>query len=75
MWHCGEGTGWWMVFGWLWFLIFVAAVTALVVWVVRRLAGKEERARKPSPLDMAKERYARGEISREEFEQIKRDVS
>jgi putative membrane protein len=27
-----------------------------------------------TPLDIARERYARGDISREEFEQIKRDL-
>jgi uncharacterized membrane protein len=30
---------------------------------------------KLEPMEIAKERYARGEISKEEFEQIKRDLS
>ena len=75
MWHCGEGMGWWMVFGWLWFIIFWGGILALVIWGVRKLTGRGGPERGQSPLDIAKECYARGEISKEEFEQIKKDVS
>lgn len=34
-------------------------------------SGKEKR----NPLDIAKERYAKGEITKEQYEQIKRDLS
>lgn len=75
MWYMHEGMGWWMVFGGVWMLIFWGGLIALIVWGVTKLIGHGKPAQKNEPLDVAKERYARGEIPREEFEQIKRDLS
>ena len=69
------GYGGWWVFGFLMFIIFWGAVIALIVWAIRRSHGTGSGpsvAR--SPLDIAKERYARGEISKDQFEQIKKDL-
>ena len=63
---------WWMV---IWMVIFWGGLIALIVWVVRKLTERSSPASKHDPLDVAKERYAKGEISREEFEQIKKDLS
>jgi len=75
MWVAHEGAGWWMLFGWLWFVIFWAGIIALGIWIVRKLTERDGSERGNTALDIAKQRYARGEISREEFEQIKRDLS
>jgi putative membrane protein len=79
MWYWHEGMGWWMVFGGIWMLVFWGAIIALIVWGARKLTERSDSGRstteKPDPLDIAKERYARGEISKEEFEQIKKDLS
>jgi len=63
--------GGWMIIVW----VFVAG---LVVWGIIALArhdgprpGDGDRR---SPLDIAKERYAKGELSKDEYEQIKRDL-
>ncbi len=68
-----------MVFGGLWMLLFWGAVIALVVWGVRKLAERGDSGQRSGaerdPLEIVKERYARGDVSREEFEQIKRDLS
>jgi putative membrane protein len=73
-----DGWGWWMVFGGIWMLLFWIAIIWLVVWGVRSLmVHKESRTGTPEkrdPLDIAKERYAKGEISKEQFEQIKKDL-
>lgn len=59
-----------------WALIIAGGVL-LVVWLVRSLAGASPTSSAttgPSPLDVLKMRYARGEITREQFEQMKRDL-
>ncbi len=73
MWH--DGMGWWMLFGGLWMLLFWGGLIALIVWIVIKLSRRNGATSKSSPLDLAKERYAKGEIAREEFEQLKKDLS
>jgi len=70
-----DGMGWWMVFGWIWFIVFFGGLIALIIWGVKRFTERGSFAGKRSPLDIAKERYASGEISKEEFEQIRKDLS
>ena len=59
-----------------WMMIVWVVVAGLIVWAViaitrRGSAPSEHKA----PLDIAKERYARGEISKEEFERIMKDLT
>ena len=66
------GMGGFMGLGWILILI----VIAVVVWLLVRgpLAGGGGYTERRSALDVLKERYARGEIGRDEFEQKKRDL-
>jgi len=78
MWHLWEipsGMGWWMGFGGLWMILFWVGVIALIVWVIKKVTEKNDSPPRHNPLDTAKERYARGEITREQFEQIKKDLA
>jgi putative membrane protein len=77
----GWGVGWWIWMPIMMVLVW-GGIIAVIVWAVSRLAGDREKRggdqRKlegPSPLDIAKERYARGEITREQFEQLRHDLS
>ena len=70
-WPYGEAMGWWMI---VWMVIFWGGLIALIVWGITKLVGRGSAIPKHDPLDIAKERYARGEISREQFEQIKKDL-
>jgi putative membrane protein len=74
MWYFHEGMGWWMVFGGAWVIIFWGGLIALIIWGVNRFTRRSDSSRRQSPLDLAKERYAKGEITREEFDNIKKDL-
>lgn len=74
--HMSGGMGWGLGGGLLTVLMVVAAVV-LVVALTKSYSGWSPgvgAAHQKSPLDLLKERYARGEIGREEFEEKKRDL-
>ena len=67
--------GWWGVIGVLFMLLFWAGVIALIVWGIKALTKGGGSTAKSNPLEIAKERYAKGEISKEEFEQMKKNLA
>ncbi len=74
--HMG-GAGWGMGFGGIFMILFWIVIIVAVVMLVKWLAGGSSRIdlpREKSALDILKERYARGEIGKDEFEQKKRDL-
>ena len=59
-------------------LVILIAIIAGVVWLVRSLAAPGVHSlpsRRSAGLDVLEERYARGEINREEYLQKKRDIA
>ncbi|OGO07686.1 MAG: hypothetical protein A2Y92_02935 [Chloroflexi bacterium RBG_13_57_8] len=74
MWYVNDGWGWWMIFGMIWMVVFWGGIIALIVWGVSRLSRRGGPPANKTPLDIARERYARGEMTREQFEQIKKDL-
>ncbi len=79
-WDYGWGWGW-MIFGGLMMIVFWGGLIALIVLAVRGLMGggqpRETSYRRPpesSALEILKIRYAKGEITKEEYEQMRRDL-
>jgi len=74
------GGGWYaMIFGPLFMILVLAVLIAAVVLLVRWLGGPWQGAMPPhhtppgrTPLDILKERFARGEIDKDEFEERRR---
>ena len=75
------GGGWYgMILGPLMMLLFLGIVVAVIVLIVRWLGGSRHDApmlapgatRGRAPVDILEERFARGEIDKEEFEERRR---
>jgi putative membrane protein len=63
----------WMILGWVLVIAILTAVVIAVVWAARRAGGGSRQA--DSLLEILKKRYARGEISSEQFGVMKRQLS
>ena len=71
----GWGGGWWILMT-VMMVLFWAAVIGVAVWAVTRLAGprSEPRSALDSPLDIARQRLAKGEISEEQFDRLRQKL-
>jgi uncharacterized membrane protein len=49
-------------------------VTSTAIYLVRTYAGHSHTTGTRDPLDIARERYAKGEITKDEFAEIKREL-
>ncbi len=74
---------WWLGrFGWAFMLVrglmmlaFWGALILLAVLVVRALSARPRGHEASSALEVLKARYARGEITKAEYEEIKREIT
>ena len=65
-----------MGFGLIWVILLVAVVAYLMGWRPENLnvGGPREHRAQQTPLGILKERYARGEITKEEYHRMRDDV-
>jgi len=74
----GGGYGFGPVHLIVWVVILIGLVVG-IVWLVRSLTGggpaAQEPARRSAGLDVLEERYARGEVNRDEYLQKKKDIT
>ena len=54
-------------------IAFWVLLVVFIVWIVREVSGKNSRSNS-NALEILKERYAKGEINKEEFETKKKDL-
>jgi putative membrane protein len=72
---------WGHSFGWGFGLVMVAcmvifwgAIIALAIWGIKKLT-KHNSETKSTAFDIVRERYAKGEITKEQFEELKKELS
>jgi putative membrane protein len=74
--------GWGVLWGFPWIMVFIVAFVfclVFILWGRRPWSGRGGQDRddrsQETPLEILKKRYARGEITREDFERMKKDVA
>jgi putative membrane protein len=69
----GMGWGWGMGFGPFFMILFWALIIAGAIVLIRWLVDQSQGGK--TALQILQERYAKGELQREEYEQKKRDLT
>lgn len=72
--HGFGGMGLGMGLGWIIGILVLAVIIWLLVRTVNANSNRVDSNREKSALDILKERYARGEIDKNEFEERKKDL-
>ena len=72
----GWGMGWFgMIFMLVFWVLVIVGLVFLIKWLIQTTSsGKTDGRTGLKAVDILKERYARGEISKDEFETIKQDL-
>ncbi len=67
-------TNWWYggMFMWILFVVVIVAAVLLITQITR--PRRSDGSFRESSIDILKRRYARGEITKEEFENMKKDL-
>ena len=69
------GTAWPFIMLWFSFKVVMwAAIVTTLIYGVRWLRGQTAAGKTQTPLDILRARYARGELNRQDFESMRRDL-
>jgi putative membrane protein len=71
-WGVGNMMGWFG--GGIMMFLFWVLIIIFIAWIVREVRGKNLKSG-GSALETLKERYVKGEINKEQFEIMKKDIS
>jgi putative membrane protein len=68
------GMGFWWLLNAFFIIFVIVGIALLVVWIVKQWGAEGHTARGESAMDVLKKRYARGEITKDEFDSMKKDI-
>jgi len=64
-----------MIFGFIFFVLIVIGVILLIVWLVRRTGYSITDKTSIRSLEILKERYVKGELTKEQYENMKKELN
>ena len=68
----GYGYGYWSFWNVIWLLFWIGLIV-LIIWVIYKFIIKRD-AISGTPLEILRKRYASGEVTKKQFEQIKKEI-
>lgn len=63
-----------MGFGWIFMVLFWGLIIWLIIWLINQNKHSENHYERKTPQEILKERYAKGEITKKEYEEMKKDL-
>lgn len=71
------GFGGWGIFNSIFMLAFWILIIVGIIFLIKYLVTQSgsQKSSSESPLEILKKRYAKGEITKEEFERMKKEIS
>jgi putative membrane protein len=63
-----------MFFGFIFFITVIVGIVFLIVWLVKRFGNAPTDRISMRSLEILKERYAKGEITKEQYENMAKDL-
>lgn len=66
--------GFGMIFGFIFFVLIIVGIILLIVWIIRRTGYSVTDKTSNSFLEILKERYAKGELNKEQYENMKKEL-
>jgi putative membrane protein len=70
--HFGMG---WMLLGVVFWIFIITCTVLLVMWIVGKSGRGKPVEGEDSAMEILNKRYARGEITKEQFDEMKKDIS
>jgi len=70
----GYGGFGWGIFGIIFMFLFWALLITALVYLIKYISSDKQKSQEDEAMKILNERYARGEVSKEEFEKMKKDI-